>query len=452
MLAVAILAAGKGTRMNSSKPKVLHELCGKSLIKRVIDSCKELNPDRTFIVVGHRAMEVEQSLSGCYDELKIQYVLQEPQNGTGHAIQVLSKELLDFNGELLVLNGDVPLIKSKTLKELIQSYESNKVDAALLTTKKENPSGYGRIFLKEGYIDRIIEEKDCNDEECKNKLTNAGIYCFRWESLNKIINDLNDKNIQKEIYLTDTISLLKKTISFELQNDEELRGINTRVHLAECEEYIQKKLIKEFMLNGVTFISPSSCTLSEDCIIGRDVVIEANCHLRGKTVISDNCTIGPNTFIKNSIIGEKSVIVNSSLFDSEIMRNVSIGPYSHIRPGSKICSDCKVGNFVEIKKSFIDESTKINHLSYVGDSSIGRSTNLGAGSITANFDGTKKNKTIIGNNCSIGSNTVLIAPIKIGNSVTIGAGSVINKNVMDNSLAISRPKQINIANWKKSNN
>ena len=445
MLAVAILAAGKGTRMVSNLPKVLHKLSGKTLLKRIINTSKELNPDKIFIVVGHKPSLIEESL---INEKDIKFVLQEPQLGTGHAIQVLSKELKDFKGNLLILNGDVPLIRSQSLKELIKTHISENSDASLITTDKENPFGYGRVFKRDKFIEKIIEEKDCNNNEKLNKKVNAGIYCFNWLKLSKVLNRLKDNNKQKEIYLTDAISLLSKSISYEIRDEEEIQGINNRIDLAKCEEIFQKRIKTKHMLRGVTFINPQSSSISEESEIGVDVIIEPNSHLRGATKIADNCIIGPNSLIEDSMIGQQTEVLNSTILNSEIMENVFIGPYSHIRPGCSISSNCKIGNFVEIKNSLLNKSVKINHLSYVGDSNVGEFTNIGAGTITANFDGIKKNKTNIGKNCNIGSNSVLIAPVSIGNSVTIGAGSVINKNVEDDSLGISRTRQLNIKNWK----
>ena len=451
MLSVAILAAGKGTRMKSSLPKVLHKLNGKTILSRVLDTCLELNPDKVFIIVGHKHDVIKKSLKNHKFYNKTKFVLQEPQNGTGHAIQVLSKELKNFQGKLLVLNGDVPLIEHETLKAFIKFHEKEQADASIITTKLENPFGYGRVFFKNDQIEKIIEEKDCNDNEKTHRIVNSGIYCFDYQRLKNIINNLKNNNKQNEFYLTDAIFLLNKSFSYEIINSEEIQGINNRVQLAECEEIIQKKLKKIHMLNGVTFINPKSATISEDCEIGSDVVIECNTHIRGKTKIENNCIIGPNTFIESSFIKENSIISNSSIFNSEIMENVIIGPYSHVRPESKISKNCKIGNFAETKNCYLSESVKVNHLSYVGDTNIGKFTNIGAGTITANYDGIKKHKTIIGDNCFIGSNNVLIAPIKIESSVTTGAGSVLNKNVENNSLAISRVRQKNIKNWKKSN-
>jgi len=448
MLAIAILAAGKGTRMVSNLPKVLHRVSGETLLNRIINTSKKLNPDKIFVVIGHKSDLVKESL---LKDNNVEIVLQEPQLGTGHAVQVLSKEINDFKGNLLILNGDVPLIRAKSLKELLKLHSSRDADVSIITTEKENPFGYGRVFKKDNFIEKIIEEKDCSLHEKQNKLINAGIYCFNWEKLSKIINKLKTDNKQKEFYITDTISLLDKAISYEILDEEEIQGVNNRVNLAKCEKILQRRIKTKHMLNGVTFINPESSSVSEESEIGIDVIIEANSHIRGASKVSDNCVIGPNTFLENTSIKKNSNIVNTTIFNSKIMENVNIGPYSHIRPGTNIASNSKVGNFVEIKNSHISQSVKINHLSYVGDSNIGKFTNVGAGTITANYDGIKKNITNIGEYCSIGSNSVLIAPITLGDSVTIGAGSVINKTVKSNSLAISRVKQLNIDNWKKSN-
>ena len=446
MLSVAILAAGKGTRMESSIPKVLHKISGKSLLQRVIDSCVVLNPDQIFVITGHKSREVQDSIS---NNKKINFVIQDPQSGTGHAIQILCKEVKKNEGKLLVLNGDVPLIKPETLNNLLNLHDSNNADVSLITTKKNNPHGYGRVFLEGNFIDRIVEEKDCNNQERLNLLINAGIYCFNWENLSKVISNLQKNNNQNEIYLTDTVSMLKNSLSLEVEDNGELQGINDRIQLSKCEEIIQNSIKEKHMLNGVTFINKASCSISEEAEIGKDVIIEPNTHIRGNTKIFNNCVIGPNTFIENSIVGLHCEISNSTVYDSQIMDNIKIGPYSHIRPKSKISSYSKIGNFVEIKNSQLEEESKVNHLSYIGDSIIGRSTNIGAGTITANFDGHKKYQTKIGKNSSIGANTVFVAPINLGESVTTGAGSVITKDSKDNSLAISRTKQVNIENWKK---
>ena len=357
MLTVAILAAGKGTRMASSLPKVLHKLSGKTLLQRVINSCNELKPYKIFIIVGHKSKEVEDSV---LKNKNIHFIVQNPQKGTGHAIQVLSQQVKKHEGKLMVLNGDVPLIKSETLKDLIKYHDSKKADVSLITSRKKDPHGYGRVFTENNLIEKIVEEKDCTKHERSNVLTNAGIYCFSWKSLSKIINTLKSNNKQKEIYLTDTIALLKNSYSFEVEDNGELQGINNRVQLSECEETLQTLIKKKHMLGGVTIINPASCTISEESIIGLDVIIEANTHIRGNSKISNNCKIGPNSFIKDTIINDNCEIINSTIFNSKIMDHVKIGPYSHIRPNCEISSHSKIGNFVEIKNSKLDELSLIH--------------------------------------------------------------------------------------------
>lgn len=450
MFAVAILAAGKGTRMKSTLPKVLHQVSGKSLLNRVINSCSKLNPDKIFVIAGHQSNQIKKALVDIEQKTNINLILQEPQNGTGHAIQVLSKELLDFKGRLLVLNGDVPLIKTETLRKFMETHNRENPDVSLITTRKKNPYGYGRVFTKGKIIERIVEEKDCNEKEKVNNLINAGIYCFKWESLSQKIHKVKNNNKQKEVYLTDTIPLLKKACSYELKNDEELQGVNNRMQLAKCEEILQKRIQEFHLMNGVTIINPASCSISEDAQIGLDVILEANSHIRGESKIASNCIIGPNTFIEDTFVDKNCKIINSTIFNSLIMEDISIGPYSHIRPGTKISSNSRIGNFVEIKNSHIEQSVKINHLSYIGDSEIGELTNIGAGTITANYDGTTKNKTKIGKNSKIGANSVFIAPVTLEENVTTGAGSVVTKNVEKDSLAIARVKQMNIKDWEKN--
>ena len=440
MLAIAILAAGKGTRMKSDLPKVLHPLAGKSMIDRVLTCTQGLNPNRRLIVVGHQAKEVEGSIENHQD---LEFVIQKPQNGTGHAIQQLIPKLKDFTGELLVLNGDVPLLEKKTLHSLLKFHKDSDACVTFLSASLDCPTGYGRVFTnKTGLVKEIIEEKDCNNDQRKNKLINAGIYCFNWQKLLDVLNLLSNKNSQDEIYLTDTISLLNKALHFEVSDPFEVKGINDRSQLSECETYIQEKLKSSWMRKGVSFIDPSSCTLSEESIFGKDVIIEPQTHLRGKCKISNGCHLGPGSVITNSTLAENVTAIQSFINEATIGANVSIGPFAHIRPESYISKNSKIGNFVEIKKSTINEGTKISHLSYVGDSILGSNINIGAGTITANFDGKNKHKTIIGDHSKTGANSVLVAPIRIGSDVTIGAGSTITKDIPDKSLVVERSKTI----------
>ncbi len=445
MLAIAILAAGKGTRMRSSLPKVLQPLAGKTLLERVLSSCDQLEPQKCLIIIGHEANKIKQKLS--YKD-KIDFVLQEPQNGTGHAIQQLLKVLKDFDGELIVLNGDVPLLQPETIKRLLEAHRSSNADATLLTARFSDPSGYGRVFIdKQGQISKIIEECDCDAKQRKNNLTNSGVYCFNWNKLNKVLPELESDNAQGELYLTDTIRLLDKAIHIEIENQEEVKGINNRIQMAECEALIQQKLQNYWLQEGVTFIDPRSCTLSEDCSFGKDVIIEPQTHFKGSCKIGDRCHLGPGSLLEDVEIGNDVQVIYSVINSTKIANRVSVGPFANLRPESKVSNDCKIGNFVELKKSTIGEGSKVNHLSYIGDSELGQRVNIGAGTITANFDGFEKHKTVIGDYSKTGANCVLVAPINLGKEVTVGAGSTLTKDVPSGSLAIGRAKQLTKQGW-----
>ena len=448
MLAIAILAAGKGTRMQSTLPKVLHQLSGRSLLERVLSSYEGLNPDRQFLIVGHRAEEVKKNME---NHSNLEFVLQVPQNGTGHAIQQLIPLLSKFKGDILILNGDVPLLTNKTVRQLIDHHRKCKAGVTFLSTRQIDPTGYGRVFSNEKFeVDSIIEDSDCTPEQRKNNLTNAGIYCFNWEELSEVLTNLSTKNSQSELYLTDTVSMISKAIHFELQDPKEVMGINNRIQQAECEQIIQEKLRNYWMNSGVSFIDPSSCYISEESSFGKDVIIEPNTHFKGKCEIKDSCKIGPDSLIVDSMLGRNTKVVKSVVEDSEVGDNVNIGPFSHLRPESVINNKVKIGNFVEIKKSEIGENTKVSHLSYIGDATLGKGVNIGAGTITANFDGIKKSKTVIGDLTKTGANSVLIAPITLGSKVTVGAGSTISKDISNSSLVVARPKTIVKNDWQNS--
>ncbi|ABX08970.1 bifunctional UDP-N-acetylglucosamine diphosphorylase/glucosamine-1-phosphate N-acetyltransferase GlmU [Prochlorococcus marinus] len=446
MFAIAILAAGKGTRMRSSYPKVLQQLAGRSLIKRVIKSCEDLKPDRFLVIVGHQAEAVQDHLK----ELShLEYINQVPQKGTGHAIQQLLPVLDNFIGDLLVLNGDVPLLKAETLQKLIAKHKTSKASVTFLSARLSNPKGYGRVFSNnQDEVDRIVEDADCSREEKSNKLTNAGIYLFKWDLLKNILPKLSSTNKQSELYLTDAISQLPTAIHLEVDNIDEVSGVNDRAQLANCENLIQQSLRNHWMSKGVSFIDPESCTISEESQFGIDIVIEPQTHLRGNCFIGNNCRLGPSTYIEDSRLGENVNVMQSTLNNCQVASHVKIGPFAHLRPETNVSSNCRIGNFVEIKKSELGQGTKVNHLSYIGDSHVGCHVNIGAGTITANFDGFRKNETVIGDHTKTGANSVLIAPINIGNRVTVGAGSTLTKNVPDGSLAIERSKQNIKENWK----
>ena len=447
MLAIAILAAGKGTRMKSNIPKVLQKVGGCTLVERVLSSCEQINPDRKVIIIGHKGEQIKHSL---IHHKELEFVIQQPQNGTGHAVQQLVPILKDFEGDLLVLNGDVPLLKTYTIQQLLAKHLESHAEVTCLSARLSEPDGYGRVFSDDqGNIDAIIEEKDCTSEQRKNTLTNSGVYCFNWKKLTQVLSDLSNQNEQKEIYLTDAVTKLSIAKHLEIDDPREVSGINNKIQMAQCEAFLQEDLRNFWMNKGVTFIDPASCTISDNCCFGNDVVIEPQTHLRGHCHIGDNCHLGPGSFISNSSIGNNVNVIYSVMNNSVVENDIFIGPYAHLRPDSKINNNCKIGNFVEIKKSNIGQNTNISHLSYIGDSDLGSQVNIGAGTITANYDGREKHKTIIGDHTKTGANSVLIAPIKLGDNVTVGAGSTITEDVPHQALTIARNTQVIKENWSQ---
>ena len=445
MLAVAVLAAGKGTRMKSALPKVLQPLAGATLVERVLASAANLAPERRILIVGHQAERVEQQLASVDG---LEFVVQEPQNGTGHAVQQLISPLKNFSGDLLVLNGDVPLLRAETIDALVNQHRSSGADVTLLTARLDDPTGYGRVFADaSGTVSSIIEHRDCKAEQRCNTLTNAGIYCFNWTSLAKVLPNLSADNDQGELYLTDTVAMLPKAMHMEVADADEVNGINNRRQLAQCEVLLQQRLRHHWMDEGVTFIDPDSCTLSEGCHFGRDVVIEPQTHFRGRCQIGDNSRVGPGSLLENACLGSNVSVVHSVVREARVGNDVAIGPFAHLRPAAEVGDGCRIGNFVEVKKSQLGAGSKVNHLSYIGDATLGANVNVGAGTITANYDGVNKHRTVIGDSSKTGANSVLVAPVTIGEQVTIGAGSTITKNVPDGALAIGRSKQMTKEGW-----
>jgi bifunctional UDP-N-acetylglucosamine pyrophosphorylase/glucosamine-1-phosphate N-acetyltransferase len=446
MLAVAVLAAGKGTRMKSALPKVLQPLAGATLVERVLAATAGLAPDRTLLIVGHQAERVQQTL-GDHPSAP-QFVLQQPQNGTGHAVQQLLDPLGSFEGDLLVLNGDVPLLRESTLASLLEQHRTSGRAVTLLTAHLDDPSGYGRVFCDgDGRVQQIVEHRDCTPEQRQNTLINAGIYCFHWPRLRQVLPLLRSDNDQGELYLTDTVELLADAGHRVVDDLAEIMGINDRQQLAACEGLLQERLRRHWMAQGVTFVDPASCTLSEDTSFGRDVVVEPQTHFRGACSIGDDCRLGPGSVISDSQLGNDVQVVLSLLNGARLAAGCRVGPYAHLRPEAELGEAVRIGNFVEVKKSRIGADTKINHLSYVGDADFGRNVNVGAGTVTANYDGVNKHRTVIGDDSKTGANSVLVAPITLGRGVTVGAGSALTKNVPDGALALGRARQTVIENW-----
>lgn len=455
MVAVAILAAGRGTRMKSDLPKVLHQLGARSLVERVLLSLSEIEPSRRLIIIGYGAEQVKQSLiqsesfSPTPQSPPLEFVEQREQLGTGHAIQQLLPLLEGFDGDLLVLNGDVPLIRPQTIKELMKLHKENHNQATLLTTNLPNPQGYGRVFCdSHNMVTQIVEDRDCTTAQKQNHRINAGVYCFNWSALAKILPDLKADNDQKEYYLTDVVNYLNPVMALDVDDYQEIMGINDRKHLASLYDILQMRVKDAWMRAGVTLIDPDSITIDDTVQLAPDVIIEPQTHLRGKTVIGTRSHIGPGSLIENSQLGESVTVLYSVISDSVVADGSRIGPYTHLRGHTHVGSHCRLGNFVELKNVKVGARTNIAHLSYLGDATLGEKVNIGAGTITANYDGVKKHQTIIGDRTKTGSNSVLVAPITLGNDVTVAAGSILTENVSDDSLAIARARQVVKPGWR----
>ena len=444
-VSVIVLAAGKGTRMNSELPKVLHKVLGKSLLSHALDTLSF--SDNKLVVVGHEADLVIDSLPP-----SIKNILQKDQLGTGHAVStVINSEVFkECKSEFtLVVPGDVPGIKDGDIELLINEVKTTSAPVGFLTALVEDPFGYGRIVKNNEEI-KIVEEKDCSEDERTINEINSGIYCFKTEFLIENIDNLNTQNAQGEFYLTDLIGIAnnqKQDIVIVQVDEDSIKGINSMSQLNEVEDIMQKKLIEGFMEQGVYFQDPTSTYIDADVTISSGTKVLANTHLTGSTSIDENCTIGPNAQINDSSIGKNSKVVNSVVDQSTIHENGNIGPFAHIRPGSELGEGVKVGSFAETKKSKIGKGSKVPHLAYVGDAELGENVNFSAGAITVNYDGKEKHKTDIKDGAFIGSDVMLVAPVTIGEESMIGAGSVITKDVPSKALGIERNNQKNVEGY-----
>ncbi|RCJ38792.1 UDP-N-acetylglucosamine diphosphorylase/glucosamine-1-phosphate N-acetyltransferase [Nostoc minutum NIES-26] len=445
MVVVAILAAGRGTRMKSHLPKVLHSLGGRSLVERVLESVKPLLPSRQIVIVGYQADEVKAAMQSIPS---LEFVEQTVQLGTGHAIQQLLPHLEGYTGDLLVLNGDLPLVRAQTLKQLLQAHQENHNAATILTAHLPDPKGYGRVFCNgDNIVQQIVEDKDCTAAQRQNRRINAGVYCFGWQDLAKVLPHLESNNAQKEYYLTDAVTQVGKVMAVDVEDYQEILGINDRLQLATAYEILQQRVKEKWMVAGVTLIDPNSITIDETVELNTDVIIEPQTHLRGNTVIQTGSRIGPGTLIENSQLGEKVTVQYSVVTDSIVQAGSRIGPYTHLRGHAQVGAGCRVGNFVELKNTKLGDRTNVAHLSYLGDTTTGNRVNIGAGTITANYDGANKHPTKIGDRTSTGSNTVLVAPVTLGNDVYVAAGSTVTEDVPDDSLAIARERQVVKPGW-----
>ena len=441
-----ILAAGQGTRIKSDLPKVLHKICGKEMVNHVIDTMRKADIEDINVIVGKGAELVKEKTAS----RNISYSVQEEQLGTGHAVKCAIDFLKGKKGVVGVFCGDAPLIKAETVNNLFKSHIENNNSATLLSSILEDPTGYGRVVRKDNEVLKIVEHKDCDEKELKIKEMNAAIYCFDIEELVSSLDKLSNNNNQGEYYLTDVIGILKeegKSVGAVVIDYDETIGVNSRVQLAEAEEILRKRINLKHMINGVTLIDPNSTYIGDDVEIGRDTIIYPGNVIEGNTKIGEGVILYPNSRISNSIISNNVEIQSSVIIDSKIGEKTTVGPFAYIRPESIIGNNARIGDFVEIKKSTIGNNTKVSHLTYIGDASVGENCNFGCGTVVVNYDGSKKHKTIIGNNSFIGCNTNLVSPVKVEDNTYIAAGSTIVNDVKEGELAVAWAKQRNIEGW-----
>lgn len=447
-LEVIILAAGQGTRMKSFKPKVLHDLAGRPMLEHVIGTAHEMNSTRVHVVYGHGGDQIHAQLG----HQEVDWVEQSEQLGTGHAV-LQAIPGVSQDSVVLILYGDVPLIQKDTLERLVETV--NEQQMGLLTIALPDPAGYGRIVRGDkGQVIKIVEHKDASTEQQKINEINTGVMAARASHLKKWLGQLDNNNSQGEYYLTDIIEMAVndnvKVLATITEDEVEVTGINDRVQLEQMERAYQRRQAETLMRNGVTLADAGRFDCRGECKTGRDVFIDANVILEGNVTLGDRVKIGPNVLIQNSIIHDDVEILANSIIDqAEVGRHSHVGPFARLRPDSMLSENTHIGNFVEIKKSTVGKGSKINHLSYIGDSEIGSTVNIGAGTITCNYDGANKFKTIIGDNCFIGSGTQLVAPVTIGKGSTIGAGSTITRDTPEVKLTLSRSKQVTIESWQR---
>ncbi|MBP1996178.1 bifunctional UDP-N-acetylglucosamine diphosphorylase/glucosamine-1-phosphate N-acetyltransferase GlmU [Paenibacillus eucommiae] len=438
-----VLAAGQGKRMKSKLYKVLHPIGGKPMVEHVVNTLEQINAARTLVIVGFGAEAVKGHLGD-----RVEYALQEQQLGTGHAVLQAKEAFGDEDGITIVICGDTPLIREQTLLDMMNLHEATGAAATILTAHMEQPAGYGRIIREaEGQVSGIVEHKDCTPEEALVKEINTGTYCFHNKKLFEALSQVTNNNTQQEYYLTDVIGILVRQGAVVqahcMEDSSESIGVNDRVALAEAEVLLKKRINRQHMLNGVTFIDPDNTYIECDVQIGADTVLLPGTLLRGSTRIGEGCTIGPHTEIIDSVIKDEVTIKQSVLQEAVVDSCTSIGPFAYLRPGARLGKNVKIGDFVEIKNASLDEGAKVSHLSYIGDAVVGKHVNIGCGAITVNYDGFNKSLTEIGDHAFIGSNVNLIAPVKIGEGAYVVAGSTITDAVEAGDMAIARERQVN---------
>lgn len=471
-LEIIILAAGKGTRMNSELPKVLHKVAGQAMLSHVIETAQQLSPDAIHVVIGHGSALVKESIHN-----DVTWCLQEQQLGTGHAVQQALPNIKNDQQNVLILYGDVPLLKTETLQQLIDELSDKQL--VLLSALLEDPTGYGRIVragendahanatYSQGDVQRnsnnqnttrnvqaIVEQKDADQKTLLIKEINSGILAAQAGDLKDWLANVSNNNAQQEYYLTDCIALAvknKQKVEAIICNDEdEILGVNNKLHLAQVERLLQASIADQLMTDGVTLIDPARIDVRGKLQTGKDVEIDINSVFIGNNVLGDGVSIGANAVVINSTIeAGTTILANCHIENANIGKNCDLGPFARIRPDTVLAENVKVGNFVEIKKANVKTGSKINHLSYIGDSDVGKNVNIGAGTITCNYDGANKHRTTIGDNVFVGSDTQFVAPVTIGDGATIGAGSTITKDSPEQKLTLARSKQISIDGWQR---
>ncbi len=447
-LAAVILAAGQGTRMKSDLPKVLHPVAGRAMLSHVVKTARALEAAPIVPVIGHGADLVRTSL----EDEKLTFALQEEQLGTGHALQCAESSLKGFSGDLLLLCGDVPLLRDVTLRALLSHHRETSASVTILTAQMPDPTGYGRIIRGSNGVERIVEEKDASDEERQVDEINTGIYIFRCPEAFEFLRGLDNSNAQGEYYLTDIVAAARvaeeRVEALLVENAEEAMGINDRVQLSEADAIMRLRINEVHQRAGVTLVDPSATYIEPDVLIGSETLIHPGVHLRGQTTIGSGCVIEPGVVVTDCTIADRVHLKPGSvLSESSLGNDCAVGPMAHLRPGTVLTGNNKIGNFVETKKAVLGEKSQASHLTYIGDATLGKNVNIGCGTITCNYDGVNKHQTTIEDDVFVGSDTQFVAPVTIGRGSLIGAGSTITKDVPADALAITRSEQKNIAGW-----
>lgn len=444
---LVVLAAGEGKRMKSDKSKVVFKVCGKEMVNRVIDEAKNAGAKSSLVVVGHKAEMVIKAVGE-----RAQFATQDKQLGTGHAV-MQAKEFIEKSENVIILSGDTPLITSETLKSLMDMHTEQANSCTVLTACVENPFGYGRVIRDAfGNVEKIVEQKDATAEEAAVCEINSGMYCFNSKELLEALDKLTNNNAQGEYYLTDTLSIMKgkglKVGAFVARDAAEIAGVNDRVQLAEAEKMMRRRINTKFALNGVTIIDIDNTYIEDGVTIGSDSTIYPGAIIEKGSVIGENVLIGPSCRIVNSRVGSGCDVYYSTMIDSAVGENTHVGPYAYLRPDSTVGSNCKVGDFVELKNAQLGDGTKVSHLTYIGDATVGCNVNFGCGTVIVNYDGKSKYRTTIGDNAFIGCNSNLVSPVTVNSNAYIAAGSTITDEVPEGSLAIARSRQVIKTDWK----